>query len=439
MKRLSLVRILAALCFLSCCGGTLAAVITFNPSKLTATRWLLEYRIEAGPPFQEFSIYFDRLRYSNLSVEGAPADWDAIVLQPDASLQSDGIFDALALDGGLSQAQTITGFRVSFDLADGLAPAAQRFEVFDPLTFSVLESGRTLPLNGPAVPEPDTLLLCLGGLLALLLNSGRRRLAAILACAVPLLSGCGAGDGQDAGAAPRKQMHAIAAQPSPDIRVEGLVKVSESRISRTVYEYVFRVRVRGDSKPYTNVSVRLVSAGTGTTLVEDQVMVGDLAAGAIVTPADTVTIRHDRTVPFSETALQWQASGTPVEVPPSDPVAGSDADGDGVRDDVQTYILSTHGTRPAVRDGLLQLARGLQSSALAASEADRDSAATARAEAAVCLSDRTDPKQAASLIREVKVVQFSNESRLRAEIDFNRAISGKARKWVPSALEGTCK
>jgi hypothetical protein len=137
--------------------------------------------------------------------------------------------------------------------------------------------------------------------------------------------------------------------------------------------------------------------------------------------------------------LQWQASGTPVEVPPSDPVAGSDADGDGVRDDVQTYILSTHGTRPAVRDGLLQLARGLQSSALAASEADRDSAATARAEAAVCLSDRTDPKQAASLIREVKVVQFSNESRLRAEIDFNRAISGKARKWVPSALEGTCK
>jgi subtilisin family serine protease len=94
--------------------------------------------------------------------------------------------------------------------------------------------------------------------------------------------------------------------------VVSITKVSETRVSRTVFDYAFRITVQNGASPLTGVVATLVSAGPGTTIVSGNVSVGDLAPGALVTPTGTVTLRHDRARAFDQSALRWEVTGTIV-------------------------------------------------------------------------------------------------------------------------------
>lgn len=112
-----------------------------------------------------------------------------------------------------------------------------------------------------------------------------------------------------------------------DVRLKSLTKVSETRVGRTVFDYVFRVELtNAGSGALNNVKGLVTASGDGTTIIDAAVNVGNMSAGQTLTPADTITLRHDRTKTFQSTALVWSftsESTLPATVPgillPGDP------------------------------------------------------------------------------------------------------------------------
>ena len=207
----------------------------------------------------------------------------------------------------------------------------------------------------------------------------------LLAASMAVLSACGGGSSGDApGHASRagptgiQQPTALSAgteraataqaDPGADMLVVGVTRVSETPVSRTHFDYVLKLTVRNTSAfPYTNVVLTLTAAGPGTTVIDATVGLGAIVPGTEVTAADTVTVRQDRTLPFNASALRWQIAGTAGSSPQSQLVVleatgklpkvergptlqGIDADGNGIRDDIDAYIAAqVPPARPASR------------------------------------------------------------------------------------------
>lgn len=95
-----------------------------------------------------------------------------------------------------------------------------------------------------------------------------------------------------------------------DINVITLNKLSETRVDRTNYDYVFSVTVKNGTRAVINASQTLTAVGTGSSIIDGSVALGNLAADEQITPTDTITIRHNRSLPFNQSALVWSATGT---------------------------------------------------------------------------------------------------------------------------------
>jgi hypothetical protein len=144
-------------------------VISYSTSNPSGNNWVYQYTVSnpaPSDPISEFTIWFDRAQYANLSVIGSPADWDSIVIQHDLSIPADGFFDALALGSGVGVGATLTGFSVGFTYLNGDTPGAQAFEIINPSTFQTTFGGTTvLADSGPGgggtnpVDAPSTLAL----------------------------------------------------------------------------------------------------------------------------------------------------------------------------------------------------------------------------------------------------------------------------------------
>jgi len=128
-------------------------------------------------PIEEFTIWFDLGLYDTLSITGNPSlDWDGIAAQPDPSLPDDGYADWLIYGEAISVGSALSGFSVSFDWLGIGTPGSQFFEIVDPITFDVLSSGDTQPLQSSApVPEPSTMLL-IGVGLAFIVGREKKKL-----------------------------------------------------------------------------------------------------------------------------------------------------------------------------------------------------------------------------------------------------------------------
>ena len=174
MKKKYLSVILAGLLILGTALLANATVINYTATDLTDVNvgedlWQYSYTVSDHIFAADtgFTIYFDLGLYDFLDpVPTAPnADWDVLTWDPDPSLPDDGAYDAYALADNASFADI---FNVSFVwLGGSFGPGSQFFEVYDGVTWSVLEDGFTATGAAP-VPEPATMFLFGTGLVGLI-------------------------------------------------------------------------------------------------------------------------------------------------------------------------------------------------------------------------------------------------------------------------------
>lgn len=91
------------------------------------------------------------------------------------------------------------------------------------------------------------------------LGSRMARLSTVMVLSAGLLAACGGGSdpgSQSMAETGRKQALAVQAAASAELQVVELAKVSEVRVSRTVFDYTFQVRVRNTGRnAYKNVAL----------------------------------------------------------------------------------------------------------------------------------------------------------------------------------------
>jgi hypothetical protein len=117
-----------------------------------------------------------------LGVATLVAGWDQVTVDHDLifGIPVDGFYDALAQDSGIAVGGSVGGFSVAFDWFGVGTPGAQRFEIVDPLTFAVLDSGLT------GIPEPGTIELLAVGLFVVLCSFGRKKARARQSITAPV-------------------------------------------------------------------------------------------------------------------------------------------------------------------------------------------------------------------------------------------------------------
>jgi hypothetical protein len=141
----------AALAALAACAWASPLEISYVATQVAAERWQYTYTVEniaLAPAIDEFTIWFDYGLYSNLAlpeVALGPGGWSEVIVQPDPLFHDDGFYDALATGGGLLPGGSETGFTVLFDWHGTGTPGAQRFDIVDPVTFTTVYSGTTVP------------------------------------------------------------------------------------------------------------------------------------------------------------------------------------------------------------------------------------------------------------------------------------------------------
>ena len=92
---------------------------------------------------------------------------------------------------------------------------------------------------------------------------------------------------------------------SSSLTIGNYVKLSEKRISRTVYEFTYRADLTNAGPALKNVAATVTSSSPYTTVVANSLNFGDVPAGATVTSSNTFIIRQDRLYPFSWSGLTW--------------------------------------------------------------------------------------------------------------------------------------
>lgn len=309
-----------ALLLWSASAPSFAAAVTYQAVALGGDAWRYDYVVKNdGSPaaIEEFTIFFELGLFADLAVAASPADWDPLVAQPDPALPADGFFDALALGAGLLDGEQAL-FSVTFTYSGPGTPGAQAFHVVDPANLDVIERGLTSA--AVALPEPGTLPLLLVAAVVLLALGRRRRISLALGSAAVMLAigGCGGGSGNGGAqqaASGRQQALAVGNVTGGSLAglsVDALVLTAERRVSRTVFEYDYRLRVANAGGPLVGVTVALVGSGAGTQVVDGTALAGTLAAAAMATTSDTITIRQDRTKALQLNQLSWHFALAPV-------------------------------------------------------------------------------------------------------------------------------
>jgi len=114
--------------------------------------------LPGGAPVRLFDVLFDPNLYQESSLlivtpSGLQAQWSEHFL---ASVPPSipAFFDVYTSGGGIPSGHTVTGFAVQFTWLGSGVPGSQPFEIYDPTTFQMLQSGNTF--DGTSAPEPSS-------------------------------------------------------------------------------------------------------------------------------------------------------------------------------------------------------------------------------------------------------------------------------------------
>lgn len=144
-----------------------------------------------------------------------------------------------------------------------------------------------------------------------LIRTARSIALALLVTAA--IGGCGGADSPSAQPTVRALASASAAEYVAPV-VVSIAKVSETRVSRTTYDFVFEVTIKGGSELSPHVLAEVAAVGAGTSVRNGVVRVDGVAANAVV-KAGNITLRQDRAQPFNASAVVWRITVT--EAPPT--------------------------------------------------------------------------------------------------------------------------
>ena len=136
---------------------------------------------------------------------------------------------------------------------------------------------------------------------------------ALCSCAAlsAMLLAAGCGDGGGGGATALLAGTAVADVTTNQLAVTGLQKTAERRVG-SAYEYTYRVTLKNTSKgSMTGAKAQVSRVPAGTTIVDGSVAGAFVAAGASLTPTDTIVLRSDRARTYDSAALGWQTSIDP--------------------------------------------------------------------------------------------------------------------------------
>jgi len=126
---------------------------------------------------QGFTLIYDSTLYANLAgTTPLGSEWDQVISQPG----SPGTFDGLQINTALADITDATAtFEVEFDWNGSGLSGSQPYELFDD-QFNLISASRTTAFAEVVnVPEPDTVLLVLAGLLLLRRQAQLRSLRAM--------------------------------------------------------------------------------------------------------------------------------------------------------------------------------------------------------------------------------------------------------------------
>ena len=98
--------------------------------------------------------------------------------------------------------------------------------------------------------------------------------------------------------------------------------ISETRISRTIFEYVMRAKLTNPGPAAAAISATVISSSPKTVIVQNTLTFGNVGALTNADSTGTFTLRHDRTVPFDPTKLTWTIK-QPFIVSAATPTAGA--------------------------------------------------------------------------------------------------------------------
>ena len=181
MKNSILIVALALFCLVGASVATANPLIEYSLSNIAGDIWQYDYYMSGFDltTDQLITVNFDLNYCSEITPVNylTGSDWYVLALQPDLEIWGggeDGSYNAMAL---VDAPQYSEPFSVQFNwLNAAAAPGAQSFDLFD-ADVDILFSGMTVLRGGPdvpAVPEPASGLLLLGGL-GLLAGAARLR------------------------------------------------------------------------------------------------------------------------------------------------------------------------------------------------------------------------------------------------------------------------
>ena len=98
--------------------------------------------------------------------------------------------------------------------------------------------------------------------------------------------------------------------------VTDLVLVSSQRYSSFLSDFTYRIRVVNQGGALTNASASVASVTANTIILDNDVLLGTLAAGSTSVSTDTFTLRQDRRVAFDPAKLNWTINATAANTRP---------------------------------------------------------------------------------------------------------------------------
>jgi len=96
------------------------------------------------------------------------------------------------------------------------------------------------------------------------------------------------------------------------IAIDDYTLISSTRISRTVYEYIYTADASNWGTGDVALSAALASTASNITVVQGSLDFGDVPEGATRQSVGSFVVRVDRTLPFDVNALLWTVTATPL-------------------------------------------------------------------------------------------------------------------------------